>query len=119
MQTTTKPKGLPKIWREIKRSVNQVYHRLYRLLGGGRLKNGESIEPWAFIRVHNEQKTLAACLNSILPALHRGVIAYNDCTDDSEQIILDFCKKNPGFIPAKYDEFNKFPDETRGENTLL
>jgi hypothetical protein len=42
------------------------------------------------------------------------VIAYNDCTDGSEEIILDFCKKNPGFIPARFDDFNKFPNEKWG-----
>lgn len=37
-----------------------------------------------------------------MPAFQRGVIAYNDCTDGSEEIILDFCAKYPSFIPAKY-----------------
>ncbi len=30
------------------------------------------------------------------------MIGYNDCTDGSEEIILDFCKKHPSFIAAKY-----------------
>lgn len=60
------------------------------------------INPWAFIRVSNEEITLEASLNSILGALDKGVIAYNDCVDNSEKIILDFCRKNKGFIPAKY-----------------
>lgn len=73
------------------------------------------IDPYAFIRVHNERRTLSVSLNSILPALHRGVIAYNDCTDGSEEIILDFCKENPGFIPARYDDFNKSSNECHAE----
>lgn len=60
------------------------------------------LNPWAFIRVCNEAITLKSCLESILPAIQRGVIAYNDCTDGSEEIILDFCAKYPSFIPAKY-----------------
>lgn len=58
--------------------------------------------PWAFIRVKNEEQTLRASLDSMLPAIKRGVIGYNDCTDSSENIILEFCKENPSFIPAKY-----------------
>lgn len=54
------------------------------------------------MRVCNEAITLKACLASILPAVQRGVIAYNDCTDGSEEIILEFCAKYPSFIPAKY-----------------
>lgn len=59
-------------------------------------------DPWAFIRVKNEEQTLRASLESMLPAIRRGVIGYNDCTDSSEAIILEFCKENPSFIPAKY-----------------
>ena len=60
------------------------------------------LNPWGFIRVKNEAKTLRASLDSILPAIQRGIIAYNDCTDGSEKIILEFCAKNPNFIPRKY-----------------
>lgn len=60
------------------------------------------IEPWAFIRVRNEIKTLDSCLKSILPVIKKGVIGYNDCDDGSEEYILNFCKKNKGFIPFKY-----------------
>lgn len=58
--------------------------------------------PWAYIRVRNEAHTLRACLFSILPAIQRGVIGYNDCDDGSEEIILEFCEKFPSFIPVKY-----------------
>lgn len=60
------------------------------------------LNPWAFIRVKNEAKTLKASLYSMLPAIQRGVIAYNDCTDGSEKIILEFCEKYPSFLPLKY-----------------
>ena len=60
------------------------------------------VEPWAFIRVKDERKTLLASLNSILPVIKKGVIAYNDCTDGSDVIIKDFCEKNPGFVPYEY-----------------
>lgn len=60
------------------------------------------VEPWAFIRVKNERTTLLASLNSILPVIHKGVIAYNDCTDGSDKIIEKFCSENPGFIPFRY-----------------
>ena len=65
-------------------------------------KNRAAIEPYAFIRVKNESITIKASLNSILPVIKKGVIAYNDCTDGSDLYILDFCKQNPGFIPFHY-----------------
>ncbi len=60
------------------------------------------IDPWAFIRVKNERTTLLASLNSILPVIHKGVIAYNDCTDGSDKIIEQFCRDNSGFFPFRY-----------------
>lgn len=65
-------------------------------------KNNISVEPWAFIRVKNEIKTIEQSLNSILPVIKKGVIGYNDCTDGTEEFILEFCKKNKNFIPCKY-----------------
>ncbi|EPU1614675.1 hypothetical protein ACVUUU_001672 [Campylobacter coli] len=66
-------------------------------------KNEKSpLNPWAFIRVKNEAITLRASLESILPAIQRGIIGYNDCNDGSEEIILEFCKQYPSFIPKKY-----------------
>lgn len=62
----------------------------------------EPIEPWAFIRVKNEIVTIDTCLKSILPAIKKGVIAFNDCDDGSEEYIKEFCRLNPGFIPMKY-----------------
>lgn len=70
--------------------------------------NGVPIEPWAFIRVRNEIKTIDSCLKSILPVIKKGVIGYNDCDDGSEEYILKFCKENKGFIPFKYP-YSVFP----------
>lgn len=73
------------------------------------------IKPHAFIRVHNEKNTLKCSLDSIVPAIAKGVVAYHDCTDGSEEIILEFCRKNRGFIPARYDFFNLYGDEPIAE----
>lgn len=63
----------------------------------------ETVEPWVFMRVKNEGKTLRKSLETIEPISKRGVIGYNECTDDSEDIILAWCKEHPGYIPFKYD----------------
>ena len=74
------------------------------------------MNPWAFIRVINEARTLRASLDSILPAIQRGVIGYNDCNDGSEEIILEFCKAYPSFIPVKYPHNVIFESPPREEN---
>lgn len=82
--------------------------RKIRLLNGFVVKDfnyrrtAKPVEPYAYIRVYNEIKTIDACLSSILPVIKKGVIGYNDCNDGSEEYILEFCKKNKGFIPYKY-----------------
>ena len=60
------------------------------------------IQPYAFIRVHNEIKTIDAALKSVLPVLKGGVIGFNSCTDGTKEYVLEFCKKYPQFIPAEY-----------------
>ncbi len=60
------------------------------------------LNPWAFIRVKNEIVTLEESLFSMLPAIQRGVIGFNDCDDGSKEVILEFCKKFPTFIPISY-----------------
>ncbi|WP_367960366.1 beta-1,4-N-acetylgalactosaminyltransferase [Helicobacter acinonychis] len=60
------------------------------------------LNPWAFIRVKNEIPTLEESLFSMLPAIQRGVIGFNDCDDGSKEVILEFCKKFPSFIPISY-----------------
>ncbi|MDR2526741.1 MAG: hypothetical protein LBC92_02600 [Rickettsiales bacterium] len=73
-------------------------------------------EVYGCIRVRNEIITLEASLNSILPTIKKGVIAYNDCSDGSDIVIENFCKKNMGFIPAKYPySFNDFPNLTKNQ----
>ncbi|BEG56914.1 hypothetical protein NHP21005_06020 [Helicobacter sp. NHP21005] len=52
--------------------------------------------------MRNEIATLEACLSSILSAIQRGVIGYNDCDDGSAEYILEFCQKFPTFIPVAY-----------------
>ncbi|EAL4710737.1 beta-1,4-N-acetylgalactosaminyltransferase, partial [Campylobacter jejuni] len=76
------------------------------------------LNPWAFIRVKNEAITLRASLESILPAIQRGVIGYNDCTDGSEEIILEFCKQYPSFIPVKYPYEVQIENPQSEENKL-
>lgn len=60
------------------------------------------LNPWALVRVKNEIATLEASLHSMLPAIQRGVIGYNDCDDGSAEYILEFCQKFPTFIPVAY-----------------
>ncbi|TLD97534.1 beta-1,4-N-acetylgalactosaminyltransferase [Helicobacter jaachi] len=74
--------------------------------------------PWGYIRVKNEANTLRASLYSILPAVQRGVIGYNDCDDGSEEIILEFCAAFPSFIPVKYPYHVDIHNPAREENKL-
>lgn len=76
------------------------------------------LNPWAYVRVKNEARTLRASLDSILPAIQRGVIGYNDCDDGSEEIILEFCKTYPSFIPAKYPYKVQIHNPKNEENKL-
>lgn len=76
--------------------VKKDYRPLYKA-------NSEKVNPWAYIRVKDEAITLKSCLNSIVPAISRGIIGYHDCSDGSEEIILEFCKRNTGFISHKYE----------------
>ncbi|MBZ8001014.1 hypothetical protein AVCANL277_09170, partial [Campylobacter canadensis] len=77
-----------------------------------------ALNPWAYIRVKNEDITLRASLESILPAIQRGIIAYNDCDDKSEEIILEFCKQYPSFIPKKYPYNVQIQNPKNEENKL-
>ncbi|EJL3205894.1 hypothetical protein NME27_001923, partial [Campylobacter jejuni] len=76
------------------------------------------LNPWAYIRVKNEALTLKASLKSILPAIQRGIIGYNDCNDGSEEIILEFCKQYPSFIPVKYPYEVQIENPQSEENKL-
>lgn len=86
-------------------------YKTYRKLGTKYREN--PIEPWAFIRVKNEIKTIEACLESIIPVIKKGVIGYhrlsnNEKDDGTEKYIIEFCKKNPGYILYKYN-YEVFP----------
>ena len=76
------------------------------------------LNPWAFIRVKNEALTLEFSLQSMLPALQRGIIAYNDCDDKSEEIILEFCEHYPSFIALKYPHKIELESPKSEENKL-
>ncbi|RIY38423.1 hypothetical protein [Psittacicella gerlachiana] len=70
-------------------------------------KGGEQIEPYAFIRFSNEEITIKASLESIVPFFKKGIICYHDplpgiAEDKSLQIVQDFIAKNPGFRLVKY-----------------
>ncbi|WP_337199440.1 hypothetical protein [Campylobacter molothri] len=102
-----------KLLKQIHSFSNEYFiKKMNNIAGGGHYgffnldknsKNTKSpLNPWAFIRVKNEISTLKSSLESILPAIQRGIIAYNDCDDGSEEFILEFCKKYPTFIPKKY-----------------
>lgn len=41
-------------------------------------------------------------LDSIVEAISRGIIVYNECTDGSEEIIKEFCSKHQGFKCIEY-----------------
>lgn len=80
------------------------------------------VEPWAFIRVKNEMSTIEKCLNSILPVIKKGVIGYqklfkDEIDDGTEKFILEFCRKNKGFIPYKY-EYEVIPANDKRYLTL-
>lgn len=99
-----------KYFYEINKTINGVGHKGFFDFDPNSKDIKSPLNPWAFIRVKNEAITLRASLESILPAIQRGVIGYNDCTDGSEEIILEFCKQYPSFIPVKY------PYEVQVEN---
>lgn len=59
-------------------------------------KNGVS----GMMRVKNDAEFIEQCVESCLPALDELVIVYNDCTDNSPQIIESLAKKYPEKIKA-------------------
>ncbi|MBJ6740530.1 hypothetical protein JG667_09260, partial [Campylobacter jejuni] len=50
--------------------------------------------------------------------IQRGIIGYNDCNDGSEEIILEFCKQYPSFIPVKYPYEVQIENPQSEENKL-
>ncbi|WP_065237435.1 hypothetical protein [Gallibacterium genomosp. 3] len=94
-----------KFYNRIKRHFF-YYHKFRSLLEA----SNAPVNPYAFIRVHNEIHTVKASLTSIEGVLTRGVIGYHDCTDGTEEFILEFCSRNKGFIPHKY-EYSVWPPD--------
>lgn len=82
--------------------INWLYSKVFDIFAGSGV--AKKVNPYAFIRVHNEIHTVKASLTSIEGILTRGVIGYHDCTDGTEEYILSFCQRNPGFIPFKYNK---------------
>ncbi|OOF35583.1 hypothetical protein [Rodentibacter heidelbergensis] len=78
----------------IKLRVTEKMQKLY--------SKREPVKPYAFIRLHNEIKTVDIALKSILPALKGGVIGFHSCSDGTKEYILEFCKKYPQFIAIEY-----------------
>lgn len=66
------------------------------------------VEPWAYIRAHNEIKTIEHTLNSIHGIIHKGIIASHGSDDGTDEFIEEFCKSNPGFKFFKYP-FHVYP----------
>ena len=93
-------------------------HKGFFILDKESKSNTSPLNPWAFIRVKNEALTLEFSLQSMLPALQRGIIAYNDCDDGSEEIILKFCNRYPSFIPLKYPYKIELENPKSEENKL-
>lgn len=96
------PNSLEDLQAKAKLAHTKVRHKGYFELDPDSSNPKSPRNPWAYIRVKNEAHTLRASLYSILPAIQRGVIGYNDCDDGSEEIILEFCAAFPSFIPVKY-----------------
>lgn len=65
------------------------------------------INPYAFIRVHNEIATIKTCMESIQPVIKKGVIGYhlpldNQQDDGTIRYLENFCKQNPGYQLIQY-----------------
>lgn len=88
---------LEKILKRYKKVKNTYALKLLDIVYGK-----PKIDPWAFVRVCNEKETLRQSLKSILGAISKGVIVYNECTDGSDEIIKEFCIENSGFLYKEY-----------------
>ncbi len=82
------------------------------------------LDAWAFVRVHNEVRTLGVALETIAGVFKRGILAHHGSTDGSVEIMEAFCQKHPGFsvfhyphsiYPAHHDAYK---GEVPEENTL-
>ncbi|WP_257874599.1 hypothetical protein [Helicobacter sp. TUL] len=112
------PNSLEDLQAKAKLAHTKVRHKGYFELDPDSSNPKSPRNPWAYIRVKNEAHTLRASLYSILPAIQRGVIGYNDCDDGSEEIILEFCTAFPSFIPVKYPYSVDIYEPQKEENKL-
>lgn len=65
------------------------------------------IEPYAFIRAHNEISTVKTCMESIQPVIKKGVIGIHPSIDGSpddgtHDFLANFCRENPGYKLIHY-----------------
>lgn len=77
----------------------------YRKLG--KIYRKDPVEPWAFIRVKNEIKTVKSSLESILPVIKKGVIGYHKLSIDEKddgtiEYLKKFCRENKGYKLFEY-----------------
>lgn len=67
------------------------------------------------IRVPNKTKILKSSLDKILGIIQRIIVDHNN---GSEEIILQFCKQYPSFIPIKYPYEVQIENPWSEENKL-
>lgn len=67
-----------------------------------------AVEPWAYIRAHNEVTTIKQTLASIKKIIHKGVIASHGSDDGTDEIIEEFCKTHSGYKFFRYP-FHVYP----------
>lgn len=48
-----------------------------------------------FIRAKNEGRFIAGCIDSVIDALDELVVVYKDCTDDTEQVLVEKQRQYP------------------------
>ena len=77
------------------------------------------INPYAFIRVKDEDLTFQHMLDSIYPVISRGVIVYMNSTDRTEEIVHSWCKKHSSFQSVRYNEAVIRSDTAPEKNRLF
>ncbi|OHT15972.1 beta-1,4-N-acetylgalactosaminyltransferase [Tritrichomonas foetus] len=78
----------------------------------------ESISPYGFFRIQNEQPTLVPFLKSIENSIFRGVIVYLESYDQTEKLLFEFVKSHPYFQIFKYPFLVKRKNRTRIEERI-
>lgn len=111
----------------IEMQVRNHDFRAWWKAGGGNRQPGVS----GMLRVRNDEEFIMRCIESCIPALDELVIVYNDCTDNSPQVIEMARQRYPDkikvfpYTPHIYawnlseDEFNMVMNgQIPAENTL-